>query len=145
MMFTCRLLRSHLKRRCRTYGQSLAFENDVLGRILYNSVLQSGKTARHWRNVKQSSRDQKRVEIRCDVEPVTLQYLDECGERVRPVGPDPAAEEPNYSAPYSLPYSISSKVIAKEDGEQCEDHEENEINYDRELCRFSAEFGVECV
>lgn len=136
-MFARRLLlsRTHFERRWTACprralgGRSPALETDVLDRIVYSSVLQSGKAARHWRDRKESSRNRKRAEIRCDVEPVSLRWYlaqeERTAERAVPEPPD---------APYSLPYGVSSKVIVDEDRERCDEEEpvDDRVEYDRE-------------
>lgn len=126
-MFAGRLLRIHPKRRFRAYCQSPAFEN-VLDRIVFNSVLQAKKAVQHWRKVNADVKSQKRIEMKCDVEPVTLQYLDEYIEQVETVEPDVVNEVKN--TPYSLPYSIISKTNFNKNDEQIKDNDDNEINYD---------------
>lgn len=129
-MFAGRLLRSHVRRRCRAYGQSPAVKNDVLDRIVYNSVLHSKKLAQHWHEMRERNKNQKLVEMKCDVEPVSLQFLDGYSEQVETGVPE-LAEEPKFK-PYSLPYSIVNKVEHNENGQKLEeDNEDNEINYDR--------------
>lgn len=127
-MFANRLLQLHLRRRCRGYGQKAALKNDVLDRIVFSSVLQSKKTVQHWKNVREKARDQKRVELKSDVEPVTLQYLNEYSE------PDKTEEPPipneSKDRPHILPYSIVNKIISDVDGKQIEDSEDQEMNYD---------------
>jgi len=91
-------------------------------------VLQNKKTTFHWRQVREKIKDQKRVEMKCDVEPVSLQYLDGYGEQDKTAVSKPI-EEPK-DTPYSLPYSIVSKVSANETGEQLEYDGDNEIHYD---------------
>lgn len=127
-MFASRLLQLHLRRRCRGYGQMVAVKNDVLDRIVYNSVLQSKKTVQHWKNVREKARDQKRVELKSDVEPVTLQYLNEFSEPNKTE--EPKIVDESTDRPHILPYSIVNKVISDVDSKQIEDNEDQEINYD---------------
>lgn len=130
-MFANRLLQLHLRRRCRGYGQMAGLKNDVLDRIVYSSVLQGKKAAQHWRNMREKSEKQKRVELKCDVVPVSLQYLDDCAEQDKPDEPQ-TSDEPE-DRPHVLPYSIVSKVAADEAGKQTGDYEDHqELNYDRE-------------
>jgi hypothetical protein len=129
-MFASRLLRSHLQRRCRTYGQSPAFKNDVLDRIVYNSVLQGKKTVKHWSNVREKSKKQRLEEMKCDVEPVSLQYLDGYAAAADETAERRAAEV-SKDNPHNFPYSIVSKIVADKDADkQTEDNDDNEINYD---------------
>lgn len=130
-MFASRLLRLHLKRRCRYYGQRPALKTDVLDRVVYNSWLQDKKSVKYWHNVKENYTNQKRVEIRRDVVPVSLQFLDGYSEHDDTV--KPKLVEELKDVPYSLPYSIVSRINVKNDGDQIEDNEDNEINYDCKL------------
>jgi len=140
-MFASRLLRSHLRRRCRAYGQFPAFKNDMLDRIVYNSVLQNKKTAFHWRQVWEKNKNQKRVEMKCIVEPMSLQFLDGYGEQDK-TAVSKLVKEPKHT-PYSLPYSIVSKISANENGEQLEDNGNNEIHYDCKS-RYNRVFVLFC-
>ncbi|CAI6366964.1 unnamed protein product [Macrosiphum euphorbiae] len=109
-MFACRLLWSHLKRRCGAYGQSPAFKNDVLDGIVHNSVLQGKKPVKHWLNVREKLKKQRFEEIKCDVESVSLQYLDGY------TGADQTAEyraaEVSIDRLHNFPYSIVSKIVS---------------------------------
>lgn len=127
-MFANRLLQLHLRRRCRGYGQIAALKSDVLDRIVYNSVLQSKKIVQYWKNVREKSRDQKQIELKSDVEPVTLQYLNEYSEPDKTEEPQVLSE--SIDRPHVLPYSIVSKIVSNVDGKQIEDYEDQEINYD---------------
>lgn len=131
-MFACRLLRSHLRRRCRAYGNSPAYESDVTDKIVFNSVLQSKKASQHWRRVREKAKDRKRVEMKCDVEPVALQYLDDYAEPAEPSESEDVEEFKDRM--YTLPYSIFSKTGAHGDGERgTEDNADDEVDYDRKL------------
>lgn len=137
-MFAGRLLRAHLKRRCRAYCQSPAFKDDVLERIVFNSVLQSKKAAQHWRKLNSDVKNRKRVETMSDVEPVTLRYLDEYVEQQDEAAeeqpPDDVAKEARNNRPYSLPYTIISETNYDKNAEQIKDSgggDDNEVNYDR--------------
>lgn len=137
-MFATRLLRSHLKRWCRAYGQSPAFKNDVLDRIVYNSVLQGKKPVKHWCNVREKLKKQKFEELKCDVEPVSLQYLDGY------TGADETAEhraaEVSMDRPHNFPYSIVSKIVSdKHVSKQTEENEDDEISYD---CKCHLHYDV---
>lgn len=128
-MFASRLLRSHLKRRCRAYCQLPAIKNDVLDRIVYNSVLQGKKTVKHWCNVREKLKKQRFEEMKCDVEPVSLQYLD--GYSGGDETADRRTTEVSVDKPHNFPYSIVSKIVSYKDvSKQTEDSEDNEINYD---------------
>lgn len=134
-MFASRLLRLHLKRQCRAYGQSPKFKDDVLDRILYNSVVQSKKVVHYYRNLKEKSKKQKKVEMRCDVEPVTLEYLDGYAEQGdESVNPSRIAQGLK-DAPYNLPYSIYRKIDIHGNNENNENNQNNEVNYD---CKCNA-------
>lgn len=130
-MFASRLLRLHLKRRCRDYSQRPDLKTDVLDRVIYNCALQRKKTVKYWHSVKEKKTNQKRVEIRHDVEPVSLQFLDEYSKRDETV--KPTLVENSKDVPYSLPYSIVSRINANNDVDQIEDNKDNEINYDCKL------------
>lgn len=130
-MFVSRLLRSQLKRWCRAYGQSPAFKNDVLDRIVYNSVLQGKKTVKHWCNVREKYKKQRLEEMKSDVEPVSLQYLD--GYTATDETAKRRAAEVSIDRPHNFPYSIVSKIVSDKDvSKQTEDNTDNEINYDCE-------------
>lgn len=131
-MFASRLLRSHLKRRCRAYGQSPAFKNDVLDRIVYNSVLQGKKTVKHWCNVREKFKKQRSEEMKCDVEPVSLQFLD--GYTAADETANHREAEVSTGRLHNFPYSIISKIVRDKDfSQQIEDNKDNEVNYDYEL------------
>lgn len=129
-MFAGHLLRLHLKRQCRAYGQSPAFKNDVLDRIVYNSETQRKKIGQYYRNMKEKLKKQQKVEIRCDVEPVTLEYLDGYAEQSdESVDPSRVAQGLK-DAPYTLPYSIYRKIDVHGNNENYENNQNNEVNYD---------------
>lgn len=130
-MFASRLLRLHLNRRYRDYSQKPDLKIDVLDRVIYNCALQRKKSANYWQSVKEKNKNQKRVEIRHDVEPVSLQFLDGYSEHDKTV--KPKLVEKLKDVPYSLPYSIVSKINSNNDGDQIEDNKDNEINYDCKL------------
>lgn len=134
-MFVNRLFWLHLKRRCCAYSQSPALKNDALDKIVYSSVLQNNKTSQYWRKVEEKHKIQKRMEIKCDVEPVSLQYLDGYVEREDTASKSRAPEEGSEGRQHVLPYSIVSQVnsIDAEEARIGEDNEDNEINYD---CKF---------
>lgn len=124
------LLRMHLTRRYCAQRQSSVPENDFLDKkIIYNSAWQSKKTSRFWYDVRVKAKIQKRVEKKCDVEPVTLQYLDEYVEHNTTIEPEEVCvkDEP----PFVLPYSIIRKINVDEDQNLTED-QDCEVNYDRE-------------
>lgn len=74
---------------------------------------------------------QKLEEMKCDVEPVSLQYLDEYAAQDKTTEPGAADVLPDR--PHNFPYSIVSKIVGDKDhGKQTEDNEDNEINYDCE-------------
>lgn len=140
-MFAGRLLGLHLKRQCRACGQSPAFKNDVLDRILYNSVAQSKKVVQYYGNLKEKYKKQKKVEKRCDVEPVTLEYLDGyAGQGDESVNPSRVAQGLK-DAPFNLPYSIYRKIDIHGNNENNENNQNNEVNYD---CKYSVGFSVYC-
>lgn len=129
-MFTSRLIRLHLKRRYRGYSQSPAFKNDVLEKIIYNSELQRKKVVQHWHNLKVKYTKQKQVEMRCDVAPVTLQYLDEYSAQNETILEPKVINEPKEK-PHILPYSIVNKVTNfDKDNEKLKDFENNEVYND---------------
>lgn len=140
-MFASRLLlRSHLKRRCRAYGQSPALKNDVLDRIVYNSVLQGKKAVKHWCNVREKLKKQRLEELKCNVEPVSLQYLD--GYTGADETVEHRAAEVSMDRLHNFPYSIVSKIVShKHVSKQTEDNEDNEINYDCK-CHFHYDVGL---
>lgn len=127
-MFACRLLQLHLKRRCRAYSQSPAFKNDVLDKIVFNSVLQSTKTSTFWKNVRVKAKSQKRVETKCDVEPVVLQYLDSYVKQSKVVE---SKDDVVKDKPLNFPYSIVSEVKVNKDDDQNYDTKDTGITYDR--------------
>lgn len=139
-MFASRLLRSHLKRRCLSYGQSSALKIDVLDRLVYNSVLQSLKTSKFWKNIQENKIKQKHVEIRRDVEPVSLQFLDEYSKQDDIV--KSKSEKESTYRPYNLPYSIVKKINSNNDVDRIEDNEDNEINYDSKCNRCFYRFSI---
>lgn len=130
-MFANRLLRSHLKRRCRAFGQLSALKNDVLDKIVYNSVLQNKKVTKYWNNKHEKYQQQKLIEIKREIEPVSLHYLDGYVDRDTVDVPDTEATQKSQDdAPHILPYSIVNPVTAVKGGENVVDCGSNEINYD---------------
>lgn len=127
-MFASRLCRLHLKRRCRTYSQSPAFKNDVLEKIVYNSVLQKTKTGRYWKNVNENNKKQKLIGLKQDIEPVSLQYLNEYIEQ--DAVETPKVVEELKEIPLVLPYSIVNRITINEDEKKIKNCENNEIDYD---------------
>lgn len=129
-MFISRLIRLHLKRRYRGYSNSPAFKNDVLEKVVYNSVLQSKKSVQNWHNLKVKYTKQKQVEMRSDVLPVTLQYLDGYSAENKTIHEPNVIDEPKEK-PHILPYGIVTKIANfDKDNENLKDSEDNEIHYD---------------
>ncbi|XP_025423199.1 nitric oxide-associated protein 1 [Sipha flava] len=132
-MFVNRLVWLHLKRRSCAYSQSTALKNDVLDKIVYNSVLQDSKSSQYWRKVGEKKKILKRIEFKHDIEPVSLQYLDGYIEQ-KDSAPKPIVVKGSEDRPHVLPYSIVSKVNSiNNDEKQIEENEDNEIYYDYEL------------
>jgi len=95
-------------------------------------VLQREKLTDYRRNVREKKKNQKRVEMKRDVEPVSLQFLDGYSEQDKTEVPK--LNEKPVDRVYSLPYSIVSKIEAtNHNEEQLEDNENDEIYYDRTL------------
>lgn len=132
-MFVNRLVWLHLKRRCCAYGQSTALKNDALDKIVYNSVLQDNKNSQYWRKVKEIKKNHKRIEFKCDIEPISLQYLDKYIEQ-KDAAPKSRVVKETEDKPHVLPYSIVSRVNSiNNEEERVEGNEDNEIDYDRKF------------
>lgn len=126
--FSGQLLRLHLKRRCSAYAQSPALK--YTDKIVYNSVLQSKKTGQYWANVKNKIQNKNLVEIKHDVVPVCLQYLDGYAGQDETETVEPKLTN-EISKPHNLPYSIVSKINkVLRDDENVEDDVNSKVNYD---------------
>lgn len=131
--FSSRLLRLHLKRRCHTYAQSSVLKFTAFDKIIFNSVLQNKKTGQYWKNVKDTIKIKKAIEIKRDVIPVSLQYLDGYTEQDETDTVGPKITNEIIDKPHHLPYSIVSKINDIKDDENVEDYVDNKVNYDCKL------------
>lgn len=127
--FSGRLLRLHVKRRCSSFARSPAFK--YTDKIVYNSVLQSKKTGQYWANVKDKIQNKNLVEIKHDVVPVCLQYLDGYDGQDKIETVEPELTDEIVGKPHNLPYSIVSKIdkVLRHD-ENVEDDVNSKVNYD---------------
>ncbi|XP_050436060.1 nitric oxide-associated protein 1 [Adelges cooleyi] len=137
-MYSGTILRTHLKRLCRTYCQSssLAKNDSIYDKIVYSSVLDSKKLVKYWRDVKVKQKSRKLVANRFDVEPISLQYLNEYTEEDAATSNETESASP--AKPYVLPFSIVSKYEKTMNDSTEDGLVDNNINHDYEMEQWGA-------